>query len=97
MANDSRFRLAKDILSFYLEHPNTTESTEGLARWRLLDHYVEKTLHETGVAVTWLVAEGYLQPVTSPGNRTLFALNEARMRDAELLLAQAEEDPDGRS
>jgi hypothetical protein len=95
MGNDSRLRLAKDILSFYIEHPNTTESTEGLARWRLLAHYVDKTLHETDVAVTWLVTEGYLQAVFGTGNHRLFALNEARRRDAELLLADGTEDPNG--
>jgi hypothetical protein len=36
-------RLTKDILRFYVEHPGVAETPEGLARWRLLEQYVEDT------------------------------------------------------
>jgi hypothetical protein len=95
MSTDARPRLAADVLSFYLEHPQTTESAEGLARWRLLERCVEKTMNETEQAVAWLVEKGYLCTVPGLGSRRLFALNIDRLRDAEVLVADGPKDADG--
>ena len=95
-------RLVKDILGFYIDHPKVAESTEGLARWRLLERYVEQTMRETEQAVVWLVAQGFLSEVKSAGNRRAFALNPERLGDAEALLRGRNgvvdaEEPNGRS
>jgi hypothetical protein len=89
-------RLAKGILSYYVEHPGTVESPEGLARWRLLEQYVEETTRETEKALAWLVGRGFLTEVSQLGGRRMFVLNATRLEDARTLVTASVEDTDGR-
>jgi hypothetical protein len=97
MAEEARPRLVKDILSCYIDTPNLVESTEGLARWRLLEQYVEETTRETEKALAWLVERGFLREVT-PGSSTrrMFMLNMDRLDEAQTFLTAAKEEPHGR-
>jgi hypothetical protein len=80
-----------DLLHYYLTHPTAVDTSEGLARWRLLEEYVERTMRETQEALDWLVAHGFLREITRPGGRTVFMMNADRRPDAERFLAAARE------
>jgi hypothetical protein len=80
-----------DLLNYYLTHPTAVDTSEGLARWRLLEEYVERTMRETEDALGWLVAHGFLREIPRRGGRPVFMMNADRRRDAELLLADARE------
>jgi hypothetical protein len=95
MTDASSPRLAKTILSYYVKHPMAADTTEGLARWRLLEEYVEKTTRETEQALEWLVREGYLSARTGPGNRRVFTLNADRRQEAETFIADPEDETRG--
>jgi hypothetical protein len=95
MTDASLPRLAKTILSYYVKHPLAADTTEGLARWRLLEEYVEKTTRETEQALEWLVREGYLSVRTGPGNRSVFTLNADRRLDAATFVADPEDETRG--
>ena len=84
-------RLAKDILSYYVKHPTAADTSEGLARWRLLEAYVEQTTRETEKALDWLVAQGYLSVRTGLGHRRMFTLNTDRLEDAETFVGDPPE------
>ena len=86
-------RLAKDILHYYLTHPAAVDTTEGLAHWRLLEEYVERTLRETQDALEWLVNCGFLRRVPRRGGPPVFMMNHDRRGDAEVFVAH--EDADG--
>ena len=88
-------RLAKDLLSYYLKHPTTVETTEGLARWRLLEEYVERTIRETEQAIHWLVERGFLREVVRPGGRSVYVINPDRRDQAEALVEDAATDRHG--
>jgi hypothetical protein len=79
-------RLAKDLLGYYVRHPQAADTAEGLVRWRLLEEWVERTLRETEDALNWLVAQGYLQQRTVAGRPPLFVLNSERQSEAEAFL-----------
>jgi hypothetical protein len=75
--------LAQQILSYFLHHPKSADSLEGIARWRLLEEKIHHTLIETRTALDRLVADGYLSVVSVPGSDQIYALNPTRREEAE--------------
>jgi hypothetical protein len=80
--------VAKDILRYFLRNPEAVESLTGIARWRLMQEQIRRTLEETQLALSWLIDEGYVQEETHLGTGRLFQLNPARRKDAELLVSR---------
>ena len=78
--------IAREILGYLLRHPDAADSLEGLARWRLVEATVRRTLDETERAVQSLVARGWVREVARPHAATLFTLNEARREEAARFL-----------
>ena len=78
--NDAERRC--EVLSFFLRHPRTSDSVEGLARWRLPDEVVFRGVLETERIVEELVEMGFLEEVQSPGGPTLFRLRPERAEEA---------------
>ena len=75
--------LAQQILSYFLHHPKSADSLEGIARWRLLEVRIHRTLIETRSALDQLVAAGYLRVIPVPGADQFYALNSAKREEAE--------------
>lgn len=96
MIRDTSPRLVKDILSYYVKHPFAADTCEGLARWRLLEEYVEQTTRETEEALEWLVGHGFLSARTGPGNDRVFMLNADRRKDAETFVGHQEDEKRGK-
>ena len=94
MSDISPPRLAKDILSYYVKHPMAADTCEGLARWRLLEEYVEQTTRETEQALDWLVTRGFLSASSGPGNDRVFVLNADRRQEAETFVEDPKEEKD---
>jgi hypothetical protein len=84
-------RLAKELLGYYVKHPKAADTAEGLARWRLLAEYVERTVRETEEALEWLVTRGFLRQEPMSGGRPVFVLNAERQLEAKEFL-DAKED-----
>ena len=78
--------IARAILGYLLRHPDAADSLEGLARWRLVEATVRRTLDETERAVHLLVARGWVRKVARPHAPTLFTLDEARRDEASRFL-----------
>lgn len=77
----------RQILSYFVRNPGAADSLEGIARWRLLEESIHRSVEETERALRWLTKEGYLVTIARSGTNRLFQLNAARQSDAELLLA----------
>jgi hypothetical protein len=75
-----------DVVRYFVEHPESADSLEGIVRWRLLERRLHETMQETAVAVDWLVGRGVLQEIATPGGRQLYRLHAERTGDAERLL-----------
>jgi hypothetical protein len=79
-------RPAREILKYFLRNPAAADSLEGIARWRLLEQAIQRTIAETEEALKWLVGEGYLIAVEHPRSRRLFHLNPEKEQAAGALL-----------
>lgn len=84
----------RQILAYFLRNPEAADSIEGIARWRLLETIVQRTLKETEGAIRWLVAEGYLQEKEVPGSQSIFFLNQEKAAEAGRLLDEKPQERD---
>lgn len=90
--------IVKQILSYFVRHPDAVDSLEGVARWRLLEEQIDRTVRKTESALEWLLAEGYLVDVRRPGTERLYQLNlKRRSKAIEFLGAGAKRQGRGRS
>ncbi len=80
---------ARDVLSYFLRHPEAADSLEGVARWRLLEEALHRNLAQVERAVRWLVDEGFLLRDERAGTSVLFRLNLSRRDDARRLLGRS--------
>lgn len=90
---DPKAETVKQILSYFVHHPSALDSVEGVSRWRLLQERINRTVEESQVALEWLVAEGYLQPVNRVGSQRLFRLNIKQQTKAVRFLEGKESAP----
>lgn len=74
--------VAMEILSYFMRNPEAADSLEGIARWRLLDEVINRSVQETDRALGWLVREGYLTESSGPGIKPMFRLNPERIADS---------------
>jgi hypothetical protein len=66
---------AMEIWNHFLRNPQAADSLEGIARWRLLDEVVYRSVQETEAALGWLVERGYLIESSTPGIKPIYRLN----------------------
>jgi len=88
----SREETTKSILKFFLQSPGQVESLAGIARWRLLEEEVRRSVKRTEEVLQWLVAKGFLLRAVV-GSRQVYKLNPEKREEAtELVRAGEEED-----
>ncbi len=87
-AKVSTLPIAKEILSYLLRNPEAADSLTELARWRLVQEAVRRSVENTQAALDWLIAEGYVSEEVRTGTESLFRLNPERRKDAESLLSE---------
>src|SRR5205814_625719 len=79
----------KQILGFFVQHRKAADTLEGVARWRLLEEQVRRSVRQTEQALEWLVERGLVEEVVPLGSKTpIFRLNPARHEDAVRFLAR---------
>jgi hypothetical protein len=86
MADDgagAKADIRREVLSYFLRNPDTADSLEGIARWRLLEERVHRTITETQAALEWLVEQGYLVRIDHASAEPVFRLNEEKPADAD--------------
>lgn len=79
--------LTKQVLTYFVRNPGAADSAEGIARWRIMDEKIRSTVQDTFAVLRWLVAEGYLDEVSTRGAGSIFRLNTDRIDDARQLIA----------
>jgi hypothetical protein len=77
--------VAKEILSYFLRHPNAADSLEGIAEWRILEEKVRRSVEETKKALDWLVRKGFLQEEEHLA-RPIFQLNSEKLAEMKRFL-----------
>ncbi len=84
---------ALEVLRYFLRNPDATDNLEGIARWRLTEENIHRTVKATRRALRALVAKGYLVERRSAVAGTLFSLNpSARCKSEEFAERTQEKD-----
>ncbi len=84
--------VAKEILGYFLRNPEAADSLTEIARWRLMQETVRRSVEGTQAALNWLISEGYVREEPRVGTESLFQLNPARRKDAESFLEEGPRD-----
>jgi hypothetical protein len=84
------YKVITQILHYFRRNPEATDTLEGIARWRLLEEEIRRSLQETQQAVEWLVAKGFLLEESRVGSGKLYRLNPERTAEISLFLLQGE-------
>ena len=79
--------MVKQVLQYFLTHPEAADDLEGIVRWRLMRQSIEDTVTQTALVLRLLVERGLLIEVRRPTGPPVFTLNADRAADAEKLLA----------
>jgi hypothetical protein len=87
-ANSTYADRTREVLSFFLRHPGTSDSVEGIARWRLLEQRLLRSVEETESILDDLVALGFLEEITAPGIPRLFRLRQEKAEEAAAFIGQ---------
>ena len=90
---NSREEIAKQILGFFLQNPDVVDSFGGIARWRLLEDEVNRSLANTEAALNWLIQNGFLIEEKIAGSQSVYRLNAGKRDEAEGLLERDENLP----
>jgi hypothetical protein len=77
---------AREVLEYFLNHPSAADSLEGIARWRLMNQQIDKTVQETSEAIEWLVLHGYLIEAAVSRSGQIYRLNPQKQSAAKRLL-----------
>jgi hypothetical protein len=79
--------IVREILSYFVRHPQAADNLEGIARWRLLDQVITRSLEQTQQALSWLVDQGYLCARATARTGPIFSPNPEKAAAARELLA----------
>ena len=80
----------RDVLAYFLQHPSTADSLEGIARWRVLQETSPHIVEQVHLALAWLVRERLLLREDRIGLAPTFRLDPARSDEAKRLLRHIE-------
>jgi hypothetical protein len=84
--------VTNQVLSYFLRNRQATDTLEGIARWRLLEEQVNRSVRQTEAALDWLVEQGFLEEVETPGAQaSLFRLSPGKLEEAKAFLAGSDE------
>jgi len=81
-------QVAKEILDYLLQNPETADSLTGIARWRLMEQVVQRSVEATEASLNWLIAEGYVREIRRVGSERIFQLNRDKLEDAKGFLGK---------
>lgn len=79
---------AREILQYFMQHPQASDDLEGIARWRLLQQRVFHQVEEVSHALELLVKMDLLQQHVTPALGKRYSLNPARITESREFAAQ---------
>jgi hypothetical protein len=85
MAEPRLGRVEQEILEYFVRHPEAADTLDGVARWRLLDEAIHRSVEETEAALLSLVAQGLLCETRHPGGAAIFSLDRRASSRARTL------------
>jgi hypothetical protein len=80
--------LAREVLRYFLRNPEAADDLEGVARWRLLEEAIHRSVEETKQALAWLVSQGFLMERMTSGSGSIFCLNPKKRGEIDNFLGR---------
>jgi hypothetical protein len=87
MSDGPSEQVARQIMTYFVRNPNAADSLEGIARWRLLDEAVHRTVGETSLALADLVKRGLLTCTPVQGGAPIYSLGTTAQPTARPFVA----------
>ena len=81
-----RRELTAAILRYLVKHPDTGDSIEGIARWRLLQDKIDATVDQVSEIVQELSTRGMVVEKEIPGGTRIYYLNKVKIQAVRKLL-----------
>src|SRR5262245_9428887 len=78
---------AKEVLSYFLRNPHAADTLEGVARWRVHQEAIYRSVEEIDRALAWLVAEGFLARESTASSPPIFWFNRVKAAEARSFLS----------
>ena len=82
--------VAREILDYFLRNPEAADSLAEIARWRIREETIHRSVESTQNALEWLTDKGYLNEVSLQGVAPVFRLDPAKRKDAERFIHSAQ-------
>ena len=73
---------AREILRYFMQHPQASDDLEGIARWRLLQQHVTRQVEEVRLALELLVQMDLLHQHVNPAIGKRYSLNPERVDES---------------
>ncbi len=86
MGDDQLVKQAQEILEYFVNHPGASDSLEGIARWRLLQRRVSRTVEGVQRALELLVKMDLLQQQSTAAFGKRYSLNATKMDECRTWL-----------
>jgi len=74
---------AQEILRYFVQHPHASDDLEGIARWRLLQEQISRSVEEVRQALDMLVKMEFLLQDIVPSCGKRYCLNPARVAESK--------------
>jgi hypothetical protein len=81
-------RIAYEILAYLIEHPDSSDTVDGIIEWWLLERKIEYQTAQVKEALIDLVDKGWLVEDKRMNSRTHYRLNQHKHGEIRTLLNQ---------
>ena len=75
---NSRRDISAEILEYLREHPDASDTLEGIAEWWLMSQRIRYEMKRVKAAISNLIEKGWVVEVRGKGVRTRYRLHPAR-------------------
>ena len=88
MDTDPVHGVIREVMHYFLQHPTSADTLEGIARWRLFEQRARDVVTETDAALALLVERNILEEICTRGVPPLYRLNPEKIDEARRLMEE---------
>ncbi len=78
--------IARDVLAYLIEHPESQDTLEGIMQWWLLEQEIKRWIDQVQAAIAELVARGFVLERLGKDGRIHYRINRSRKQKIKTLI-----------
>jgi hypothetical protein len=78
--------IARDVLAYLIEHPESQDTLEGIMQWWLLEQEIKRWIDQVQAAIAELVARGFVLERRGKDGRIHYRINRSRKQKIKTLI-----------